>query len=77
MLELATTAPHTAPSTARSSPEPSSATRFNLTEQKTNGEATRALKRQLSDVIHRRLVADTRRREVARGRQAGTRLASA
>lgn len=48
-----------------------------LTERKTNGEAMRALKRQLSDVIYRRLVADARRREAARGRQAGTRLASA
>jgi transposase len=48
-----------------------------LTEHKTNGEAMRALKRQLSDVIYRRLLADQRRREAARGRQAGTRLASA
>ncbi|MGI8794373.1 MAG: IS110 family transposase [Acidimicrobiales bacterium] len=48
-----------------------------LAEHKTNGEAMRALKRQLSDVIYRRLLADQRRREVARGRQTGTRLASA
>jgi transposase len=49
-----------------------------LPERKTNTEAMRALKRQLSDVIYRRLVADQRRREVAaRGGQAGTRLASA
>lgn len=48
-----------------------------LTERKTNGEAMRALKRQLSDVIYRRLLADQRRREAARGRQTGTRLASA
>jgi transposase len=48
-----------------------------LTERKTNGEAMRALKHQLSDVIYRRLLADQRRREAARGRQTGTRLASA
>jgi len=48
-----------------------------LAERKTNGEAMRALKRQLSDVVYRRLLADQRRREAARGRQAGTRLASA
>lgn len=48
-----------------------------LAEHKTNGEAMRALKRQLSDVIYRRLAADQRAREAARGRQTGTRLASA
>jgi transposase len=48
-----------------------------LAERKTNGEAMRALKRQLSDVIYRRLLADQRRREAARGGQTGTRLASA
>jgi len=48
-----------------------------LAERKTNAEAMRALKRQLSDVIYRRLLADQHRREAARGRQAGTRLASA
>jgi transposase len=48
-----------------------------LAEHKTSGEAMRALKRQLSDVIYRRLLADQRRREAARGRQTGTRLASA
>jgi transposase len=48
-----------------------------LTERKTNSEAMRALKRQLSDVVYRRLLADARRREAARGRQTGTRLASA
>jgi hypothetical protein len=48
-----------------------------LAERKTSGEAMRALKRQLSDVIYRRLLADARRREAARGRQPGTRLASA
>jgi hypothetical protein len=37
----------------------------------------RALKRQLSDVIYRRLVADQRRRKAVRGGQTGTRLASA
>ena len=48
-----------------------------LTERKTNVEAMRALKRQLSDVIYRRLLTDQRRREAARGGQTGTRLASA
>ena len=48
-----------------------------LAEHKTSGEAMRALKRQLSDVIYRRLVADQRRREAVRGGQAGTELASA
>jgi transposase len=48
-----------------------------LAERKTSSEAMRALKRQLSDVIYRRLLADARRREAARGRQTGTRLASA
>ena len=48
-----------------------------LAEHKTSGEAMRALKRQLSDVIYRRLVIDQRRREAVRGGQAGTRLASA
>jgi transposase len=41
------------------------------------GPAMRALKRQLSDVVYRRLLADQRRREAARGGQVGTRLASA
>jgi transposase len=35
------------------------------------GEAMRSLKRQLSDVIYRRLVADARRREAAREGQCG------
>jgi hypothetical protein len=48
-----------------------------LAERKTEGEAMRALKRQLSDVVYRRLLADQRRREAARGGQRGTRLASA
>jgi transposase len=51
--------------------------RRKLAEHKTEGEAMRALKRQLSNVIYRRLVADQRRREAARGGQTGTRLASA
>jgi transposase len=51
--------------------------RRKLAERKTDSEAMRALKRQLSDVIYRRLVADQRRREAARGGQMGTRLASA
>jgi transposase len=51
--------------------------RRKLAEHKTEGEAMRALKRQLSNVIHRRLLVDQRRREAARGGQAGTRLASA
>jgi hypothetical protein len=41
------------------------------------GEAKRALKRQLSDVVYRRMHADAKRRAVARGGQSGTRLASA
>ena len=48
-----------------------------LAQGKSRGEAMRALKRQLSDVVYRRLLADARRREAARGGQAGTRLASA
>jgi transposase len=48
-----------------------------LTENKTVGEAKRALKRQLSDVVYRRMHADAKRRAVARGGQSGTRLASA
>ena len=48
-----------------------------LAEQKTPGEAKRALKRQLSDVVYRRMHADAKRRAVARGGQSGTRLASA
>jgi transposase len=48
-----------------------------LAERKTDGEAMRTLKRQLSDVIYRRLLANQRRREAARGGQRGTRLASA
>jgi transposase len=51
--------------------------RRKLTEGKSEKEAMRALKRQLSDVIYRRLVADQRRRKAARGGQTGTRLASA
>jgi transposase len=50
--------------------------RRKLAEPKTEGEAIRALKRQLSNVIYRRLLADQRRRETRAG-QAGTRLASA
>ena len=48
-----------------------------LAQGKSRGEAMRALKRQLSDVVYRRLLVDARRREAARGGQAGTRLASA
>jgi transposase len=48
-----------------------------LAEHKTSGEAMRALKRQLSDVVYRRLIADQRRREAVRGGQTGTRLSSA
>lgn len=48
-----------------------------LAEHKTVGEAKRALKRQLSDVVYRRMHADAKRRAVARGGQSGTRLASA
>jgi transposase len=51
--------------------------RRKLAEHTTEGEAMRALKGQLSNVIYRRLLADQRRREAARGGQAGTRLASA
>ncbi len=35
-------------------------------------EALRALKRQLSDVVYRRLLADQRAREAVRGGQLGT-----
>jgi transposase len=48
-----------------------------IAEGKSKPEALRALKRQLSDVVYRRLHADVRRREAARGGQLGTRLASA
>jgi len=48
-----------------------------LAEHKTKGEAMRALKRQLSDIIYRRLTSDAQRRAAARGGQTGTRLASA
>ncbi|MEX1164242.1 MAG: transposase [Nitriliruptor sp.] len=51
--------------------------RRKLAERKSEAEAMRALKRQLSNVVYRRLVADQRRREAARGGQTGTRLASA
>jgi transposase len=37
-----------------------------IAEGKGRGEAMRSLKRQLSDVIYRRLLADARRREAAR-----------
>jgi hypothetical protein len=42
-----------------------------LAEGKSNMEALRALKRQLSDVIYRRLLADERDRRGVRGGQAG------
>jgi predicted DCC family thiol-disulfide oxidoreductase YuxK len=42
-----------------------------LAEGKSNMEALRALKRQLSDVIYRRLLADERARQAARGGQTG------
>ncbi len=48
-----------------------------IAEGKGRGEAMRSLKRQLSDVIYRRLVADARRREAVREGQLGTRLSSA
>lgn len=48
-----------------------------LDEGKTQGEAIRALKRQLSDVVYRRLVADAKKKAAAREGQSGTRLASA
>ena len=51
--------------------------RRKLAEGKTTGAAKRALKRQLSDVTYRRLLADQHRRDAAREGQAGTRLASA
>ncbi len=43
-----------------------------LAEGKSQMEALRALKRQLSDVVHRRLLADQRVREAVRGGQLGT-----
>ncbi|HZW44382.1 MAG TPA: IS110 family transposase [Dermatophilaceae bacterium] len=48
-----------------------------LAEGKSKMEALRALKRQLSDVIYRRLLADARQRQAARGGQTGTRPKSA
>lgn len=52
--------------------------RRKIREGKSAGEAKRTLKRQLSNVIYRRMLADQRRREAAaRGGQTGTRLASA
>ncbi len=42
-----------------------------ITEGKGRGEAMRSLKRQLSDVIYRRLLADARRREAVREGQHG------
>ena len=47
-----------------------------LAERKSDAEAMRALKRQLSDVIYRRLLADQRLLEAV-CEQTGTRLASA
>jgi transposase len=47
-----------------------------LAEGKSPGEAIRSLKRQLSDVVYRRLARDVRNRTV-RGGQQGTRLSSA
>ena len=44
-----------------------------LAESKSKMEALRALKRQLSDVIYRRLLADERTRQTARGGQMRTR----
>ena len=44
-----------------------------LAEGKSQMEALRALKRQLSDVIYRRLLADERARQAARGGQTGIR----
>jgi transposase len=43
-----------------------------LAEGKSKMEALRALKRQLSDVVYRRLLADQQAREAARGGQTGT-----
>ena len=51
--------------------------RRKLAEGKTRGEAKRALKRQLSDVVYRRLNADDRRRKQIRGGHPGTRPSSA
>jgi transposase len=51
--------------------------RRKLAEHKTPGEARRALKRQLSNVVYRHLLTDARAREAVRGGQTGTRLASA
>lgn len=51
--------------------------RRKLAEHKTTGEARRALKRQLSNVVYRHLLADDRAREAVRGGQTGTELASA
>jgi hypothetical protein len=48
-----------------------------ITEGKSSIEALRALKRQLSDVVYRRLVADQQQREAARGGQMRTRPKSA
>ena len=42
-----------------------------LAEGKSNMEALRALKRQLPDVIYRRLLADERARQAVRGGQSG------
>ena len=51
--------------------------RRKLAEHKTPGEARRALKRQLSNVVYRHLLADAHAREAVRGGQVGTELASA
>lgn len=48
-----------------------------LAEHKTTGEARRALKRPLSNVVYRHLLADAHAREAVRGGQTGTELASA
>jgi len=48
-----------------------------LSEGKSKMEALRALKRQLSDVVYRRLLTDDRQRQAVQGGQAGTRPKSA
>ncbi len=47
------------------------------TEGKSTMEALRALKRQLSDVVYRRLIADQQQHQAARGGQMRTRPKSA
>lgn len=51
--------------------------RRKLAEGKSKQEALRALKRQLSDVVYRRLKADARRHEEVRGRTSGNETLSA